>query len=241
MTEGGKRLTGMVYGLGVGPGDPDLITVKGLRILTQSPVIAYPATMEGESTARAIVDTHLGNGKTELPLFIDISAGHAANAPNYDKAAAAISAHLEAGRDVAVLCEGDPFFYGSFSYLFARLAEDWPVEVVPGVSSLTACAAALGAPLAAGRDILTVLPASLDEKVLRQRMEEADGVAIIKIGRHFPKIAKVLEGAGLLANARYVERVGFADERSLPITEVKADEAPYFSMVLAHRRGEAWK
>ena len=241
MMEGEKQVTGMVYGLGVGPGDPDLITVKGLRILEAAPVIAYPATMAGESTARAIVDSHLGNGKTELPLFIDISAGHAANAVHYDKAAAAISAHLQAGRDVCVLCEGDPFFYGSFSYLFTRLAEDWPVEVVPGVSSLTACAAALGAPLAAGGDILTVLPASLDEKVLRRRMEEADGVAIIKIGRHFPKIAKVLEGAGLLANARYVERVGFADERSLPIAEVKADEAPYFSMVLAHRRGEAWK
>jgi precorrin-2/cobalt-factor-2 C20-methyltransferase len=231
----------MVYGLGVGPGDPDLITVKGLRVLKNTPVIAYPATIEGESTARSIVEAHLGNGETELPLFIDISAGHAANTANYDKAAAAISAHLQAGRCVAVLCEGDPFFYGSFAYLFARLAEDWPVEVVPGVSSLTACAAALGAPLAAGGDILTVLPASLDEKVLRRRMEEADGVAIIKIGRHFAKIARVLADAGLLAKARYVERVGLNGERSLPIADVKADEAPYFSMVLAHHRQEVWK
>lgn len=232
---------GILYGLGVGPGDPDLITVKALRILGAVPVIAYPATLAGESMARASVDGHLPGGQTELPLAVDIQAGHGENAPFYDRAAGAIASHLEAGRDVAVLCEGDPFFYGSFMYLFGRLAERWRTEVVPGVSSLNACAAAVGAPLAGGGDVLTVLPASLDEAVLEARLRETDAAAIIKIGRHFAKLARVLNRLGLFGKARYIERVGLDDERILPIGEVEEGEAPYFSMVLVHHRGEAWR
>lgn len=232
---------GILYGLGVGPGDPDLITVKALRILGAVPVIAYPATLAGESMARASVDGHLPGGQTELPLAVDIQAGHGENAPFYDRAARAIASHLEAGRDVAVLCEGDPFFYGSFMYLFGRLAERWRTEVVPGVSSLNACAAAVGAPLAGGGDVLTVLPASLDEAVLEARLRQTDAAAIIKIGRHFAKLARVLNRLGLFGKARYIERVGLDDERILPIGEVEEGEAPYFSMVLVHHRGEAWR
>ncbi len=232
---------GTLYGLGVGPGDPDLITVKALRILRAVPLIAYPATLRGESMARASVNGHLLGGQTELPLAIDIHAGHGKNAPLYDRAARAIASHLEAGRDVAVLCAGDPFFYGSFMYFFGRLAERWRTEVVPGVSSLNACAAALHAPLAGGNDVLTVLPASLDEAVLAARLGETDAAAIIKIGRHFAKLARVLNRLGLAAKARYIERVGLDDERILPIGEVAEGDAPYFSMVLVHHRGEAWR
>jgi precorrin-2/cobalt-factor-2 C20-methyltransferase len=158
----------------------------------------------------------------------------------YDRAAAEIGEHLAAGRDVAALCEGDPFFYGSFMYLFGRVAERFPVEVVPGVSSLTACAAVLGAPLAARNDVLTVVPAPLDEAVLTARLRDAEAAAVIKVGRHLQKVRKVLQELGLADRARYVERATMGEQRILSLADMEDDSAPYFSMILIHRRGEAW-
>jgi len=162
-------MSGTLYGLGIGPGDPELITLKALRVLQSAAVLAYPAPEEGESLARRIAAPHLDGRQEEIAIRMPI---HDASFPKDDIYAAAaerLGGHLEAGRDVAVLCEGDPFFYGSFMYLFGRMAERHPVEVVPGVSSLTACAAVLGAPLAARNDVLTVLPAPLPAEALRQR------------------------------------------------------------------------
>ena len=163
----------MLYGLGVGPGDPDLITLKAARILGQAPVIAFPATLSGESMARAIAAPHIPAGCIELPFAIDIRAPHADNEQRYDAAARAIGEHLAGGRDVAVLCEGDPFLYGSFMYLFTRLAAEWPVTVIPGVSSLTAAAATLHRPLVSGNEALTVLPATLPADVLAAQIGRA--------------------------------------------------------------------
>ena len=141
---------------------------------------------------------------------------------------------------MAALCEGDPFFYGSFMYLFGRVAERFPVEVVPGVSSLTACAAVLGAPLAARNDVLTVIPATLEPQQLATLLRDAEAVAIIKVGRHLQKVRKVLRILGLLDLARYVERATLGEQRILPLVDMEEDSAPYFSMILLHRRGEAW-
>jgi precorrin-2/cobalt-factor-2 C20-methyltransferase len=237
---GTEAMSGTVFGLGVGPGDPELITLKAQRILARVPVVAYPATESGDSLARAIAAPHLPPGVAEVPIVIPIYASSFPDDGLYDAAAERLARRLAAGDDVAVLCEGDPFFYGSFMYLFARLAERFPVEVVPGVSSLTACAAALGMPLAARDDVLTVLPATLDETTLRQRLEATDAAALIKVGRHLPKVRRVLAALGLESRARYVERVTMAAERRLPLAEAPA-EAPYFSMILVHRRGEAWR
>jgi len=237
---GGEAVSGTVYGLGVGPGDPELITLKAQRILAKVPVVAYPATEAGESLARAIAAPHLPRDVEEVPIVIPIYAPNFPDDRLYNAAAERLGRRLGAGCDVAVLCEGDPFFYGSFMYLFARLAERYPVEVVPGVSSLTACAAALGAPLAARDDVLTVLPATLDETVLRQRLAATDAAALIKVGRHLAKVRRVLTELGLADRARYVERATMAAERLLPLAEAPVD-APYFSMVLVHRRGEAWR
>lgn len=237
---GEEELSGTLYGIGVGPGDPELITLKALSILGRVPVIAYPATATGDSMARRIAAPHISNGQTELPIAIDIGVGHGENADAYDRGAADIALHLGAGRDVALLCEGDPLFYGSFMYVFARLAEDWPVVVVPGISSLNACAAALTAPLAGGGDVLSIIPATLDEDRLEAAIVAADAVAIIKIGRHYAKLAKVLDRLGLTGKARYIERVGMEGERSLPLGRISAAEVPYFSMVLVHGRGQAW-
>jgi len=140
-----------------------------------------------------------------------------------------------------VICEGDPFFYGSFMYLYGRLAGDYPVEVIPGVSSLTACAAALGAPLSAKNDVLTVIPGPLDSDTMKQRLTDADAVAIIKVGRHFDRIRNVIDALGLTANARYIERATMGEQRIVPIGEVGDGNAPYFSMILVHKRDEVWK
>ncbi|MGZ0246132.1 MAG: SAM-dependent methyltransferase, partial [Alphaproteobacteria bacterium] len=159
----------------------------------------------------------------------------------YDKAAIEIGAALDAGEDVAVICEGDPFFYGSFMYLYGRLAEDYTVEVIPGVSSLTACAAALGSPLSAKNDVLTVIPGPLDADTMKQRLIDADAVAIIKVGRHFDKIRTLIDDLGLTANARYIERATMGEQRIMAIGDVGEDNAPYFSMILVHKRDEVWK
>ena len=233
-------MTGTLYGLGIGPGDPELITVKALRLLKAAPVLAYPALETGDSLARAIVAGHLPGGQTEIVLRMPMVAERFPAQEVYDRAAVEIGEHLSAGRDVAALCEGDPFFYGSFMYLFGRVAERFPVEVVPGVSSLTACAAVLGAPLAARNDVLTIIPATLEQHVLAQLLRDAEAAAVIKVGRHLQKVRRVLRILGLLDRARYVERATMAEQRILPLAELEAESAPYFSMVLVHRRGDAW-
>ncbi|MGF7209389.1 precorrin-2/cobalt-factor-2 C20-methyltransferase [Skermanella aerolata] len=233
-------MNGTLYGLGVGPGDPELITLKALRLLRAAPVIAYPAPEHGDSLARAIVAGHLPGGQTEIAIRMPMVVERFPAQEIYDRAAVEIGAHLEAGRDVAVLCEGDPFFYGSFMYLFGRMAEHFPVQVVPGVSSLTACAAASGAALASRNDVLTVIPAPLPPERLRELLLNTDATAIMKLGRHFAKVRDVLTDLGLAKQARYVERATMPNQRLLPLDEVDPDSVPYFSMVLVHKRGEAW-
>jgi precorrin-2/cobalt-factor-2 C20-methyltransferase len=235
----GSARRGTLYGLGVGPGDPELLTLKALRILCAAPVLAYPAPIDGDSMARAIAAPHLPGGQIEIAIRMPLDAARFPAEEVYAAAAQDIAVHLEAGRDVAALCEGDPFFYGSFMYLFARLADVHHVEVVPGVSSPMACAAALGMPLAARNDVLSILPAPLAEDLLKARLEACDAAAIVKVGRHIAKVRRVLQELGLDSRARYIERASLAAERILPLSEA-ADPAPYFSMILVHRRGAAW-
>lgn len=235
-------MTGTLYGIGVGPGDPELVTLKALRIVRDSPVLAYPAPEHGDSLARRIMAPHLPGGQTEIAIRMPLIADRFPAAPVYNAAAAEIGAHLAAGRDVAVLCLGDPFLYGSFMYLHARLAQAHRAVVVPGVSSVTAAAAAAGAPLAARNDVLTILPAPLPDDVLGARLAGAEAAAIVKLGRHLPRVRALLEREGLSARARYVEHVGLPGERVLALADVHAQtEAPYFSLVLVHRRGAAWR
>jgi precorrin-2/cobalt-factor-2 C20-methyltransferase len=233
-------MNGTLYGLGVGPGDPELITLKALRLLRSAPVIAYPAPEHGDSLARSIIAGHLPGGQTEIAIRMPMLVERFPAQEIYDRAAVEIGAHLEAGRDVAVLCEGDPFFYGSFMYLFGRMAERFPVQVVPGVSSLTACAATSGAALVARNDVLTVIPGPLPPERLRELLARTDAAAIMKLGRHFTKVRDVLNELGFSAHARYVERATMSNQRLLPLDEVDPDTVPYFSMILVHRRGEAW-
>ncbi|MBT4490547.1 MAG: precorrin-2 C(20)-methyltransferase, partial [Rhodospirillaceae bacterium] len=155
----------------------------------------------------------------------------------YDQAAAEISAVLQNGEDVAVICEGDPFFYGSFMYLFDRLGDVFPVQVVPGISSLMACAAASLMPLVARTETLSVLPAPMAAADLRARLEVADAAAIIKLGRHAGKVMDVLKDLNLLQGAQYVAHATMDDQQVRPLAEVDPTEVPYFAMILV-RRGE---
>ena len=234
-------MSGRLLGLGVGPGDPELITVKALRLLRAAAVVAYPAPETGPSFARAIVARWLVPSQREIAIRIPMEAARFPAQEVYDAAAEEIAAHLEAESNVAVLCQGDPFFYGSFMYLFGRLAERFPVEIVPGVSSLTACAAAAAWPLAAREDALIVLPASLADAELVRRLAAAEAAAVIKLGRHFARVRALLDELGLAARARYVERATLANARVLPLQTVDPAEVPYFSMILLHRRGAAWR
>ncbi len=226
---------GTLYGLGIGPGDPELITLKALRILQSVAVVAYPAPENGDSLARSIAAPHLPGGQTEIRMRTPMTPGNFPANDAYDRYATEISGHLRGGRDVAVLCEGDPFLYGSFMYIFARLSGDYAVRVVPGVSSLGACAAASGRPLVSRNQGLSILPAPLAEEELEKRLCETDAAAIMKVGRHIAKVKRVLARLGLEDGATYVERASMPDERVCDLAEAPDDAAPYFSMVLVRR------
>jgi precorrin-2/cobalt-factor-2 C20-methyltransferase len=231
-----KGMSGRLYGIGVGPGDPELMTLKAARILREVPVIAYPAPDEGESTARTIAASFIPAGRIEIAIRVPMRPG-SMPLEIYDAAAAEVSAHLVENREVAVLCEGDPFFYGSFAYLHDRLADRFPCTVVPGVSSLTACAAASGRPLVRRDDVLTVLPATLPDEELAARIEASGSVAILKVGRHLPRIRALLERLGLADASHYLAHATRASEVSLPLAQLAAPDAPYFSMILVRREG----
>jgi precorrin-2/cobalt-factor-2 C20-methyltransferase len=229
--------TGTVYGIGVGPGDPELVTLKALRLLRAAPVVAYPAPLDGNSFARSIVAQFLTDSQREIAIRVPMVPERFPAQDVYDRAAREIGVEAAAGRDVAVLCQGDPFFYGSFMYLFARLAAAFPVEIVPGVSSLTACAAAGRLPLAARDETLTVIPATLDAAALERRLAGVDAAAIIKLGRHFAKVRDVLVGLGLAARAQYVERASLPNQRILALADIDAAAVPYFAMILLRGPG----
>ncbi|RIX99077.1 precorrin-2 C(20)-methyltransferase [Aureimonas flava] len=230
-------MTGRLIGIGLGPGDPELLTLKAVRLMRAAPVIAYPLAEGGESLARAIAAPHLPGGQDEIAIPLCMSADRAPGQGAYDRAAPRIAAALEAGRDVAVLCEGDPLFYGSFLQLLARLGPRHPVEIVPGVSSVMAAAARARHPLSARADRFAVLPATLPDGALRAAIEAAESVAILKLGRHFARVKALIEDMGLTGRATYAERVGQPGERVLPLGET-GGAAPYFALILIYRGAE---
>jgi precorrin-2/cobalt-factor-2 C20-methyltransferase len=231
-------MSGTLYGVGVGPGDPELLTLKAVRVLQTAQVIAYLAPNGGDSIARAIAAPHIPAGRTEIAMTTPMVADSREPAANiYDHFAIEFAVHLNQGRDVAVLCQGDPFFYGSFMYFFARLAPDHGVEIVPGVSSLGAATAAAHLPIASRNDVLIVIPATLEEDDLARRLGGCDAAMIVKVGRHLGKVKRVLEISDLLSGAIYASRVGWPDQRIAPLADIAEEDGPYFSNILVRRRG----
>lgn len=231
--------TGTLYGVGLGPGDPDLMTLRAHRLIASARIIAYPALAGGESFARSIAADVLPKDAREIIMNIPMTPERAPAQAAYDTGAQDIAAALDSGEDVVCLCEGDPFFYGSFMYLYARLSGQYQVEVVPGVTSITACAAAAGMPLAARNERVTVLPGPLPEDELRSRIEGAESVAIMKVGRHLGKIRAVIDGLGLLERATYIERASLPQQVVCPLVEAP-ENAPYFSMILLTKGADPW-
>jgi precorrin-2/cobalt-factor-2 C20-methyltransferase len=191
-----------------------------------------------KSLARSIVADYLGHAPLELPMYFPFNAEESAQ-PYYDKAAQTLADHLSRGQDVAVLCEGDPFFYGTFMYLFTRLADRFRTEVVPGVSSLMASASVLETPLTYRNDVFVVLPAMLPADVLASRLAGADAAVIIKLGKHFPHVYEVLKQMGLLARARYVQCATMPSQRIVAIDQVDPTQVPYFSMIVIPSQWQA--
>lgn len=231
---------GQLIGVGVGPGDPELLTLKAARILASADVIAHFAKLGNSSNARKIVEQHLRAGVEELPLLYPVTT----EAPKteslyrdaicrfYDESAAAIAQRLDAGRTVAVISEGDPLFYGSYMHLHVRLSRRYRTEIVAGVTGMSGCWSAVGTPITQGDDVLVVLPATLPEEELERRFADTDAAVVMKLGRHLPKVRRALGRAGCLERAIYVERGTTADAVAMPLTSKLDDVAPYFSMIL---------
>jgi precorrin-2 C20-methyltransferase/precorrin-3B C17-methyltransferase len=231
-------MAGRLYGVGVGPGDPELLTVKAKRLIEGADVVAYPVARRGRGVARGVAAPYL-SGQVELALVYPVTTEES-NHPEgydgalrdfYDESAARIAEHLDAGRDVAVLCEGDPFFYGSYMYLHERLAARYPTEVVPGVTSFSAAAAAAGTPLAKRDDVLTILPGTLPPDVLAARLQTSDAAVVLKLGRTFGGVREAAGRAGVAERGIYVERASSPNERIAPLGEVD-ERVPYMSLVL---------
>jgi precorrin-2/cobalt-factor-2 C20-methyltransferase len=229
-----------LIGVGVGPGDPELMTLKASRALREADVVAHFAKAGNPSKARAIAARHIRPGIAEVPLLYPVTTEIPRHEPAYcseiaafyDGCADALAAHLDRHCSVAVICEGDPLFYGSYMHLHVRLASRYPTEVIAGVTGMSGCWSALGAPIAQGDDVFTVLPGTLPEDELERRLGDADAAVIMKVGRNLPKVRRALARSGHLARAMYVERGTMTDAVVMRLADKADDRAPYFAIVL---------
>ncbi|HAH66670.1 MAG TPA: precorrin-2 C(20)-methyltransferase [Rhizobiales bacterium] len=233
-------MSGRLIGVGVGPGDPGLLTLNAIAALGEADVVAHFAKAGNASNARTIAASHLKAGVEELPLLYPVTteipkedaAYRDAISAFYDSSAASIASRLDAGRVVAVIAEGDPLFYGSYMHLHVRLASRYPTEVIAGVTGMSGCWSAIGTPMAQGDDVFTVLPGTLPEYELERRLADADAAIVMKIGRHLAKVRRALDRAGRLDRAIYVERGTMANAAVMPLVDKLDTYAPYFAMVL---------
>lgn len=225
-------MTGTLWGIGVGPGDPELLTAKAIRLLGALPVLAWPAPLEGDGFARSIAAAHIPAGRTEIAIRLSFRPDRDDTDRAYDCAAGTIAGHLEAGRDVGVLCEGDPLFFGSFLYVMGRLDRRFPVQVVPGVSSPMAAAAAARQPLTLLDNSLAVIPATAADDRIEALLRAADAAVIMKVGRHAARLTALLTRLDLTHRAVAVERATLPEQRVVPLAE--AGDLSYFSLILVH-------
>ncbi|MFB9371736.1 precorrin-2 C(20)-methyltransferase [Kitasatospora sp. NPDC001664] len=237
---------GKLYGVGLGPGDPELVTVKTARLIGEADVVAYHSARHGRSIARSIAAPYFKDGVVEEKLVYPITVettdhpgGYRGALDDfYEEAAGRLAAHLDAGLTVVVLAEGDPFFYGSYQHMHKRLAHRYPTEVVPGVTSVSAAAARLGKPLCEAEETLTIIPGTLPEEELTARLSGADSAVVMKLGRTFPAVRSAFERSGRLAEASYVERATMAGERTGALADIDPESVPYFAVaVLPSRLG----
>ncbi|TCM86577.1 precorrin-2 C(20)-methyltransferase [Rhodovulum steppense] len=236
---------GKVYGLGLGPGAADLMSVRADRILRAATHVAYFRKAGHAGQARQIVEGLIPAGAREHPMDYPVTTEIPFDDPRYNQALSAfyaectarLAALAEGGADIVVLCEGDPFFYGSFMHLYTRLAGRVPVEVVPGITGMSAAWTATGAPITWGDDILTVLPGTLPEQALTDGIRAADAIVVMKMGRHLPRLRRALAAAGRAGDAFLVEYAAMPGQRVTRLADYPDDTAPYFSIALVHGQG----
>ncbi|MGM4914823.1 precorrin-2 C(20)-methyltransferase [Rhizobium sp. 768_B6_N1_8] len=233
-------MNGRLIGVGTGPGDPELLTIKAVRAIEGADVIAYFAKQGRSGNGKAIVEHLLKPDIELLPLYYPVTTELDKDDPLYqsritdfyNRSADAVALHLKAGRTVAVLSEGDPLFYGSYMHLHVRLSQRYPTEVIPGVSAMSGCWSLAGMPIVQGDDVLSVLPGTMGEQELTRRLADTEAAVIMKVGRNLPKIRRALEAAGRLGDALYVERGTMANAAMVKLAERGEGDAPYFSLVL---------
>ena len=237
-------MSGWLRGVGVGPGDPELVTVKAVRLIGEADVVAFHSGPRGDSIARRIAASYLREGVVEELLVYPVTTGatdhplgyHGLMADFYDESADRLAAHLDSGRNVVVLAEGDPLFYGTYMYLHDRLADRYDTAVVPGVTSVSGSSAAVATGLCRHEDVLTILPGTLPVPELARRLADTQAAVVMKLGRTFENVREALRQAGRLDEARYVERASSDSERVLPVADVDASTVPYMSMVVVPGR-----
>lgn len=237
----GPALPGRLYGVGVGPGDPGLITLRAAALIGSADVVAYHQGAVGRpSIARSIAADLIAATAVEEALIYPVTTGSTAHPGGYYAAldefyaecAVRLEAHLLAGRSVVVLAEGDPLFFGSFMYVHDLLRARHPVEIVAGVTSMSAASAAVASGLCRHEDTLTVLPGTLGVPALARRLADSDAAVVMKLGRTFPDVVEAARQAGVLERAWYVERASTDRQRVLPLAEVETDSVPYMSIVV---------
>ncbi|MDG4666586.1 precorrin-2 C(20)-methyltransferase [Mycobacterium sp. 236(2023)] len=237
---GNKARQGTLWGVGLGPGDPELVTVKAARVIGAADVVAYHSARHGRSIARSIAEPYLRGGQIEEHLVYPVTTetsdhpgGYAGAMEDfYRESAERIAEHLTAGRDVALLAEGDPLFYSSYMHMHTRLTERFDAVIVPGVTSVSAASAAISTPLVQGDQVLTILPGTLPQQELQRRLADTDAAVILKLGRSYPAVRQALSAAGRLGDAFYVERASTERQRVLPAADVDDGSVPYFALAM---------
>ncbi|MBB5917037.1 precorrin-2 C20-methyltransferase/precorrin-3B C17-methyltransferase [Nocardia transvalensis] len=233
-------MSGKLWGIGLGPGDPELVTVKAARVIGAADVIAFHSARHGRSISRGIAAPYMREGQLEEHLVYPVTT-ETTDHPGgyqgaidefYEHAAATLAAHLEAGRTVALLAAGDPLFYSSYMHMHRRLADRFEAEIVPGITSVSAASAALGTPLVEGEQVLTVLPGTLPADELTRRLAGADAAVVMKLGRTYPGVRQALSDSGRLDDAYYVERASTGRQRVLRAADVNDADVPYFAITV---------
>jgi len=242
---GGEARGGTLYGIGVGPGDVRYLTLRAAGLVKAVDVVAFFAKQGAPGNARRIVAPLMASDKAEARFEYPVTDEVPAEHPDYQeqigtfyaKTAEQLASLLRAGKSVGLLSEGDPFFYGSFMHMWRRLSGDFPVEVVPGVTGMSGCWTRANVPMTWGNDTLAVLPGTLEESKLVDRLRLTDAAVIMKVGRNLGKVRRAVETAGLLSRAVYVERGTMQDERILPLSDCGEPQGAYFAMVLIPGEG----
>ncbi len=232
-------MMGVLTLVGVGPGDPELLTLKAVSAISAAQVVVYPQKPDEPSLALSIAEQYIGSTAQRLPIALPMKVERKPAQKAYDQIAGEIAKHLAQGKHVAYLCEGDPLFYGSAMYLIERL-ENAQIKIIPGITSLTATASVVGRPLAARNETLKILPAPLPSEKLAMELNNTQSAAIIKVGRHFDRVREVLKSTGHAQNAIIVERATQGGQKITPLLKFSSDERPYFSTILCYKGDETW-